>query len=211
MVEGAELRVGENTVKVTVTAENGDSRTIIFKVTRKQDPNYVPDKDASLRTLTPSTGVLSPVFLSTQKNYILYIENSVTSVTFEATAKSEKAASVVGVGKHEISGDIAEIKIVCTAENGNSETYTVTVVRLPKYNGKVPGFDFGSGSDVTNPDDPSTSADTPGGDTDNVSPAKPKKPSKAIVVIIISASICGAISLTGIIILIIMSRKNKKR
>ena len=211
MVEGAELRVGENTVKVTVTAENGDSRTIIFKVTRKQDPNYVPDKDASLRTLTPSTGVLSPVFLSTQKNYILYIENSVTSVTFEATAKSEKAASVVGVGKHEISGDIAEIKIVCTAENGNSETYTVTVVRLPKYNGKVPEFDFGSGSDVTNPDDPSTSEDTPGGNKGNVSPAKPKKPSKAIVVIIISASICGAISLTGIIILIIMSRKNKKR
>ena len=91
-LEGAELSVGENIVKMTVTAENGDSRTIIFRVTRKQDPNYTPDKDATLRTLVPSTGVLSPVFLSTQKNYILYIENSVTSVIFEATAKSEKAS-----------------------------------------------------------------------------------------------------------------------
>lgn len=210
-LEGAELSVGENIVKMTVTAENGDSRTIIFRVTRKQDPNYTPDKDATLRTLVPSTGVLSPVFLSTQKNYILYIENSVTSVIFEATAKSEKAASVIGVGKHNVFEDTAEIKIICTAENGNSETYTITVVRLPKYNGKLPEFVFDADSPVINPDDPSGSEENPGGNTDNVGSEKPKKPSKAIVVIIISACICGAISLTGIIILIIMSRKNKKR
>ncbi len=210
-VEGNELKVGENIVKMTVTAENGDSRTIIFKVTRKQDPNYVADKDATLRTLIPSTGVLSPTFLSTQKNYILYIENSVTSVIFEATAKSEKAISVIGVGKHNVFEDTAEIKIICTAENGNSETYTVIVVRLPKYNGKLPEFVFDADSPVIDPDDPSGSDEDPSGNTDNVSPAKPKKPSKAIVVIIISASICGAISLTGIIILIAMSRKNKKK
>ena len=210
-LEGAELSVGENIVKMTVTAENGDSRTIIFKVTRKQDPNYVADKNATLRTLVPSTGVLSPAFLSTQKEYILYIENSVTSVIFEATAKSEKAISVIGVGKHNVFDDTAEIKIICTAENGNTETYTITVVRLPKYNGKLPEFVFTPDAPVTGPDDPSGSEDTPSGNVGNVSPAKPKKPSKAIVVIIISASICGAISLTGIIILIIMSRKNKKK
>ena len=210
-MEGSALKVGENTVTMTVTAENGDSRTIIFRVTRKQDPNYVADKDASLRTLIPSTGVLSPTFLSTQKNYILYIENSVTSVVFEATAKSAKAISVEGIGKYDISGDTAEIKIICTAENGNTETYTITVVRLPKYNGKLPEFVFTPDAPVTGPDDPSGSEDTPSGNVGNVSPAKPKKPSKAIVVIIISASICGAISLAGIIILIIMSRKNKKK
>ena len=124
---------------------------------------------------------------------------------------SEKASSITGLGEHKITDDITQIKITCTAENGNTETYSVTVVRLPKYNGKIPDFVFDADSPVIDPDGPSGSDDTPDGNTGNVDSAKPKKPSKAIVVIIISASICGAISLTGIIILIIMNRKNKKR
>ncbi|MBE6608119.1 MAG: hypothetical protein E7633_06165 [Ruminococcaceae bacterium] len=215
-----ELKVGENIIKMTVTAENGDSRTITFVITRKQDPNYVPDKDASLRTFSASTGVLSPFFLSSQKDYLLYIENSVTSIVFEATAKSEKALSIVGTGEHAVKGDKAVISIICTAENGNTETYTITVIRLPEYNGKIPEFVFESDKPVTPPDDPTNPPDDPedpnGNENTNnnqggTTSPKPKKPSKTVVVIIIAASICAAISLSGIIILLIMSRKSKRK
>ena len=203
---------------MTVTAENGDSRTITFKITRKQDPNYVADKDATLRTLIPSSGVLSPSFLSTQKSYILYIENAVTSVSFEATAKSDKAIGITGLGEQEIKDDISEIKITCTAENGDTATYVITVVRLPEYSGKVPEFTFPSDDPVPPPDDPGNPdpPSDPNNDDPNNEPStgnteKPKKPSKAVVVIIIAASICAVISLTGIIILLTMNRKNKRK
>ncbi len=215
-LDKTELVVGENTVTMTVTAENGDSRTIIFKITRKQDPNYVADKDATLRTLIPSTGVLSPSFLSTQKSYILYIENAVTSVSFEASAKSDKASGISGLGKHEIKDGVSEINITCTAENGDTVTYVITVVRLPKYNGEIPNFVFGGDDPITPPDDPKPPEDPnePGNNDPNDDPntgasAKPKKPSKTVVVIIIAASVCAIISLVGIVILLTMSRKNK--
>ncbi|MBR3715314.1 MAG: cadherin-like beta sandwich domain-containing protein [Clostridia bacterium] len=215
-VVGTELSVGENIVTMTVTAENGDSRTITFKITRKQDPNYVADKDATLRTLIPSTGVLSPTFLSTQKTYILYIENSVTSVSFEASAKSDKALGISGLSEQEIKGDVCEIKITCTAENGDTATYVISVVRLPEYNGKIPEFSFKGDEPVNPPDDPTPPEDPngsgdedPSGDPNTGTTQKPKKPSKAVVVIIIAASVCAVISLAGVIILVVMSRKNK--
>ena len=53
-VSGNSLSVGENTVTVSVTAEDGTMRRYYIYVTREQDPNYKASQDAALRSLTVS-------------------------------------------------------------------------------------------------------------------------------------------------------------
>ncbi len=93
-VSGNSLSVGSNTVTVTVEAENGNTKRYYIYVTREQDPNYVPSSDATLSSVTPSSGTLSPAFAPDVTDYVLYVPYEITALNMNATANDGKAKGV---------------------------------------------------------------------------------------------------------------------
>ncbi len=93
-VSGNSLSVGSNTVTITVEAENGNTKRYYIYVTREQDPNYVPSSDATLSSLSPSTGTLSPSFRTDVTDYVLYVPYETTTLNINATANDSKAKGV---------------------------------------------------------------------------------------------------------------------
>ena len=93
-VSGNSLSVGSNTVTVTVTAENGNTKRYYIYVTRQQDPNYVPSTDAALSSMTPSVGTLSPAFNTDVTDYVLYVPYETTALTISGSAHDSKALGV---------------------------------------------------------------------------------------------------------------------
>ena len=62
-VSGSRLSVGDNTVRIKVTAENGsNTTTYIIKAKMKQDPDYKASSNADISSVTISEGRLSPAF-----------------------------------------------------------------------------------------------------------------------------------------------------
>ena len=64
---------GTTTVSVTVTAENGATKTYSIRVKREQDPNYVPSANANLSQLTVQDYQLSPIFSTSVTQYYVWL------------------------------------------------------------------------------------------------------------------------------------------
>ena len=118
------LTVGENLVKVTVTAEDGTIKVYQIIVTRRQDTNN------NLNSLSLTSCTLSPTFSSSTTSYTCTVENSVTSTTVTASTESS-VASIEGTGVTNLSVGTNTIKVNVTAQNGSVKTYTVVVTRKP--------------------------------------------------------------------------------
>lgn len=125
-----DLKVGENTVLVKVTAENGSVKTYTIKVVREEEPEPIIelDTDATLKELNISGYTLNPKFDKTNNVYSITVGDNITGLDIDAMASSDKA-------KVEITGNkgwqygINNVTIVVTAENGNKNTYIVNVNR----------------------------------------------------------------------------------
>ncbi len=119
------LAVGKNTFTITVTAQNGEKKTYTVTVTRAAASN-----DNTLKSLTVSTGTLSPSFSSSQLSYTVSVPYSVTSITISAGA-NHSAATVSGdIGKAlSLSVGTKTFSITVKAQDGSTKTYTVTVTR----------------------------------------------------------------------------------
>ena len=139
-VSGNNLVVGENTVSVTVTAENGGTKTYTIKATRKQDPNYVASSNAALSSITPSIGQISPAFGSDVTEYIVYLPYESVGKAFSATgtAADAKANGVTSGEVTSLKAGENTVNVVCKAEDGTEKVYKVTVVVMPEYSGVVP-------------------------------------------------------------------------
>ena len=116
------LSVGTNTVKVIVTAQNGDISTYNVVITRKAS------SDATLKSLTVSSGTLSPVFSASTTNYTLTVPYNVDSITVSATVNNSEA-SISGTGTKTLTVGTNTVSIVVTAGDGTKKTYTITVTR----------------------------------------------------------------------------------
>lgn len=133
------LDVGKNTVTVTVKAENGTTKSYKIAVIRKQDPNYVASNNAALSALTVSAGQVSPAFSEGNKDYVVYLPNEAIGTTFVASGTMSDAKAVgVTEGSVVLVEGVNEVKVIGTAEDGSISEYKVTVVVMPKYEGKVP-------------------------------------------------------------------------
>ncbi|WP_186424422.1 cadherin-like beta sandwich domain-containing protein [Pannonibacter sp. I15F10I1] len=128
------LGVGDNTITIIVTAQDGvttQTYTVVI--------NRAASAIATLASLTLSQGELSPAFASDTLNYTTKVENSVTSVTVTPAATQPNATITVngsavasGSASSAINLEIGEntISVVVTAQNGTTvQTYTVTVTR----------------------------------------------------------------------------------
>ena len=125
-------------VTVTVTAETGAKKTYTIRVTRAQDPNYVPSSNANLSGITVEGFLLSPVFQADLTSYVVWLPYETTSVKVTGSAQDGKAQGVEVVGGETLlAGQDNPVKVLCTAENGSKKEYTVIVKRAAAHDGSV--------------------------------------------------------------------------
>ena len=124
-------------VTVTVTAENGSTKTYTIAVSRAQDPNYVESDDNNLKELMVEDFFLSPLFTPENTNYVIWLPFETESVTVSGTANDRKASVRVEGGETLFAGQDNEIKVICTAENGTEKIYTVVAKRAADPNAET--------------------------------------------------------------------------
>ena len=129
------LSVGANPINIVVTAQDSTEKTYSLTVTRMAaaPPS---SSDATLSSLTISSGSLSPAFASGTTSYTDSVASSVYSVTVTPTADNSNANITVNgttVASGSVSGPIsvgtggATITILVTAPDGTQQTYTISV------------------------------------------------------------------------------------
>ena len=122
-------------VTVTVTSESGRKKTYTIAVTREQDPNYVKSTDNSISAITVDGFLLSPVFTPEIKSYVIWLPYETEAVTVAGVNVDPKASVRVEGGGELIAGADNEIKVICTAEDGSENIYTVIAKRAAPHDG----------------------------------------------------------------------------
>ena len=145
---------GTTNVTVTVTAENGSTKTYTIAVKRAQDPNYVASSNNDLSGITVNGFLLSPVFSADNTSYMIWLPYETDSVSVSGTAADSKAEVAVEGGTGLIAGADNEIKVICTAEDGTQKVYTVIAKRAAAHDGSTEPTD-----PPTEPTEPSTEPD----------------------------------------------------
>lgn len=92
------------------------------KPTGDGSPNYM------LKALSVTDCTLTPTFDMNETTYSAIVENSVSSVTVSATAY-DSAATISGTETKSLNVGTNTIKVVVTAGNGDTRTYTINIVR----------------------------------------------------------------------------------
>jgi gliding motility-associated-like protein len=139
------LNVGNNTITMVVTAQDGITTQSYVILVNRQNPSSTtpapgtPSSNANLATLTLSSANLNPVFTSGTTSYSASVSNATTSITINPTT-SDKAATLTVNGKAVASGSASSslplnvgnntITTVVTAQDGvTKQSYTILVNR----------------------------------------------------------------------------------
>ena len=136
---GAQVTIGDTyleeaattSVKVTVTAETGATKTYVINVSRPRDPNYVESGNCNLADLWVEGFVLSPAFAVDVEKYYVWLPYETETVAIGATTEDSKASLAVDSSVVLEPGKGTDIPVTVTAENGTQRVYTVTAVRAP--------------------------------------------------------------------------------
>jgi hypothetical protein len=133
------LSVGSNTINVLVTAQDGvTTQTYTVTITRQSN-------DATLSALVISDVTLSSPFIATTTTYTASVKNSVSSVTVTPTRNQANATIHARVGANAyalVTSGLASsglalsvgsntVNVRVTAQDGNINTYTITITRAP--------------------------------------------------------------------------------
>ena len=124
---------GTTEVTVTVTAENGATKTYTISVTRAQDPNYVPSDENDLSGITVDGFMLSPGFSADVDEYVVWLPYEVDSIKVDGTASDGKASVEVVGGDDLVAGEDNIVTVICTAENGEKKEYTIIAKRAAEH------------------------------------------------------------------------------
>ena len=122
------LEVGANSFIIIVIAADGSAtRTYTVTVVRAAP---AASNDATLKSITVSSGALSPAFTSGIMEYTVNVENSVTGITITCESNHAKATVASNVTEKTLNVGENTVIITVTAEDGETKkTYTVTVIR----------------------------------------------------------------------------------
>lgn len=134
-VNNTQLTAGATTaVKITVTAEKGNTKTYTVSVTRAQDPNYVPSSNANLVKLGVEGYTLSPVFSPEVTQYYVWLPYETELVNLYAQVQDVKAdVQFEGDAKILVPAQGNDISVLVTAEDGTQKVYVITAVRAPAH------------------------------------------------------------------------------
>ncbi len=135
-ISGNELAVGENTVHITVIANNGDTKVYSIQVTRRPDSGYVANTD--LANITVEGFVISPPFQAEVDRYEVWLPYEVESINVTATPVDSKSTIWIEGGTDLIAGADNTVTVICTAETGEEKAYYIIAKRAADPNGKKP-------------------------------------------------------------------------
>lgn len=162
-VNNPELTPGGTTrVSITVTAPSGVTKTYTITVARAQDPDYVPEGENSLAQLSVEGFLLSPAFNPTTLEYVVWLPFETDAVTVSALPLDEKAVVDIAGETDLVAGMDNLITIVCTAENGNSLTYSIVAKRAAAH-GATNGGDTETTTEETTAFEPAPAEATDNG------------------------------------------------
>ena len=132
------LSVGDNSIEVIVTAENGTTKIYTIKVKKLSN-------DTALKSLTVTSdpmGTLTPTFASTTYTYTYNYDATVTSLDVTATTNDVNAkvgivdsdsidtiTSTVGSATKTFNSNVKNVKVTVTAEDGTTKDYAITLSR----------------------------------------------------------------------------------
>lgn len=116
-------------VKVTVTAENGSTKTYSIDVKRGKDPNKPLSNNNYLDNLSVSVGMLSPEFNKEKLSYAVYLPFEVSHIDVLVHQEDTKYATIKKEENNDLSVGNNLFKYTVTAEDGSTRVYTLTVVR----------------------------------------------------------------------------------
>lgn len=108
--------------------ESHPTGSVNITVGGQKPVNPTESNDATLKSLTPSTGKLSPAFASNTLSYTMKVSESTTKVDFSGATNNSKASIASGQSCN-LSGNTTACKIVVKAEDGTTKTYTVNVTK----------------------------------------------------------------------------------
>ena len=129
------LLTNTKTIKITVKAKA--TTTTDDKDDDKTTTTTKKSSDATLKNLTSS--VVNLDFSKNKTNYTVYVDKTVTSLGLKATVNNSKASVKITGDENFVVGNNI-VKVVVTAEDGTTKTYTITVVKS-KY-GHAPLLDL---------------------------------------------------------------------
>lgn len=136
-ITGNDLKVGRNTVKIIVTAENGSVKEYLITVTRAQDPSLGLSNDTRVSEITISKGTLSPAFSPDIRQYIVFLPFGTTEITVGATPYHDFALDIP-TQKVALSQGNNEIIITCTAQDASTDNYYINAYVMPENYGNAP-------------------------------------------------------------------------
>lgn len=120
------LSVGPNHIQITVSMEDGRSKTYNLDVTRSVEA------PSGLKELTVVGAELSPAFSSDVTTYSAKVDNSVSNVYINAVPDSAQAKVKISgttTGHVSLSPGINVITITVTSVDGSTKTYTLNIFR----------------------------------------------------------------------------------
>lgn len=130
----ATFKAGSSACSTTINITNGklaftDSAKLTSPTISKNITVRAPGNDATLKTLAPNVGTLSPTFSSGNLNYTISgIPATTGSITFN-TSVTDPKASVTSGRTCNLSNKTTTCNIVVKAEDGTTKTYTVVVTK----------------------------------------------------------------------------------
>lgn len=123
-----QLNVYANSFTVSVTAENGSVRNYVIKINRKDEAGNLGElsKNNKLKELNVEGYDIN--FNKDTNNYQLEVDNIVDFVNVKALVEDDKSTMEIDNPDKLVVG-INQIKIKVVAENGDENTYVITVTR----------------------------------------------------------------------------------
>lgn len=191
---------GTTAVTVTVTAENGSTKTYTISVKREQDPNYVASNNNNLSGIDVDGFLLSPVFSADKTEYVIWLPFETENVTISGTCADSRANLIVEGGNNLVAGADNEIKVICVAEDGTQKVYTVIAKRAAAHDGSTEPTEPPEPSKPSEPTQPSRPSD-PTDSTETTHPTTPpekydEQPKENnVLLMLIFGAVCFAVGL----------------
>lgn len=132
-ITGADnLKVGSNSVKIKVTAEDGTTtKTYTINVTREDVPVVPKSNDANLKDLAVSGYDMTPKFNKDTLSYNLTVPNGSDKIIINASKSDDKARIDIS-GADNLKVGSNKVTVTVTAEDGTQKVYTINVTREEK-------------------------------------------------------------------------------